>query len=136
MSRYTGYGSARFAGSSSCTRRSCVMLLLCTRRVVAAQNVLAQFVELACDDGSPDLVDQTDHEALVVDRAQRRGQHLLGLEQVADVRAGVVRAGIAVALGVERREVTLVAGAGGVVSARRRVDGGIAGHPRRGDAVE
>src|SRR6476646_5826478 len=100
---YAGYGFARLDGSSSCNSNDCesavvVIYLLCTRRVVPAQNIRAQFVELAGADGSADLVDEPDDEALVMDRAQGRGQDLLRLEQMMQVGTGVVRAGVAVAV--------------------------------------
>jgi len=76
-------------------------------------------VEVAGADGVADAVDEPDDEALVVNRAQGRSQDLLGLEQVMDVGAGVVRAGVAVSLGVERSEIAFVTRAGDVVTAVR-----------------
>src|SRR5690348_17146706 len=98
---YAGYGFALFDGSSSCSSKLCgsaavVIHLLCTRRVIPAEDVRAQFVELACADRGPHLVDQPDDEALVVDRGERLRKNLLRLEQVVQVRAGVVGAGVAV----------------------------------------
>src|SRR5436309_1176086 len=108
---YAGYGLARFDGSSSCNRSACgsaVIYLLCTRRVILAQDVRAEFIELATADRGADLVDEPDDEALVVDGAQRLGQDLLRLEQVMQVGAGVVRAGVAVAVGIDGAEVASV----------------------------
>src|SRR4051812_36819477 len=50
------------------------------RGVVTPKHVLTKFVELRRDDGLADLVDESNHEALVVNRAQHRGQHLLRLD--------------------------------------------------------
>ncbi len=72
------------------------------RCVVPTEDVFAQLIELTGGDRRTDLIDQPDGEALVVDGAQRRGQHLLGLEQVVDIGTGVVRAGVAIALVVDR----------------------------------
>src|SRR5215208_1437525 len=138
---YTGYGSARLDGSSSCSRSVCdsavvVIYLLCTRRVIAAQNVGAQLVELATPDRCADLVDEPDDEALVVDGAQRGRQDLLGLEQMVQVGAGVVRAGVAVAVRVDRAEVAPEAGVGDVEATRSRIHSRVAGYARRRHAVE
>src|SRR5829696_4074159 len=121
---YMGYGLARFDGSSSCSSSDCesavvAIYLLCTRRVIPAHNVRTEFVELTGADGGADLVDQPDDEALVVDRAQRRGQPLLRLEQMMQVGARVVRAGVAVAIGVDWAEVAAVPGIGDVEPAGR-----------------
>src|SRR5689334_4230209 len=69
--------------------------------VVAAQRLdLDRFVRSVVDAGA-DPVDEGDHEPLVVDGAERRGEHLLGLEEMVQVRPGVVLAGVAVALLVD-----------------------------------
>src|SRR5215217_720927 len=138
---YMGYGLARFDGSSSCSSSDCesavvAIYLLCTRRVIPAQDMRTEFVELAGADAGADLVDEPDHEALIVDRAQRRGQQLLRLEQMVQVGAGVVGAGVAVAIGVDGAEVTPIPGIGDVEAAGRRVNGGVACDARRGHAVE
>src|SRR6478609_4658038 len=97
--------------------------------VIPAQGLRLELEEAAVLDGEPGVVDHFHHEALVVDRDQRGGEHLLGLEQVVDVSPGVVLAGVAVAALLERPEVALVLGAGEVEAAVRVVERGIAGHP-------
>src|SRR6476661_2782518 len=58
---YAGYGFARFDGSSSSSSSACgsaVIYLLCTRRVVPAQDVRTELIELAAADRGADLVDE------------------------------------------------------------------------------
>src|SRR5690242_1687892 len=141
MRSYAGYGLARFDGSSSCSSRACgsavaVIYLLCTRRVVLAQNVRAEFVELAGADRRANLVDEPDDKALVVDGGERLRQEFFRLEQMVQVGAGVVGARIAVAVGVDGAEVTPVPRIGDVEAAGRPVDRGVARDPRRRYAVE
>ena len=62
--------------------------------------------------------------------------HLLRLEQVPQVRAGVVGARVAVALGVQRAEVSAVLRPGQVVAPVAGVERAGAGHTGGGDAVE
>src|SRR5690625_6135488 len=50
--------------------------------VIGGGTLLPQGIEVTGGDRGADLVDQAHHEALVVDGAQGRGQHLLGPEQV------------------------------------------------------
>src|SRR4051794_2186479 len=73
--RYSGYGSARVDGSSSCTSKPCdpvaVVMPSLSTWIIPAQHLLAQFVELPCGDRRANLVDEADDEPLVVDRAQR-----------------------------------------------------------------
>src|SRR5690625_1040759 len=104
--------------------------------VVGGGALLPQGIEVTSRDRGADLVDQAHHEALVVDGAQRRGQHLLGPEQVMDVGRGVVRAGVAVAGLVDRGELAAVPGPGEVHASGAGVDGAVAGNAGGGDAVE
>src|SRR5699024_6243873 len=104
--------------------------------VVGAGGLLPQGLEVAAVQGGADLVHQAHHEAFVVDRAQRRGEHLLGAEQVVHVRGGVVGAGVAVAALVDGGELAAVPCAGEVHPPGAGVDGAVARHTGRGDAVE
>src|SRR5690625_6660043 len=49
--------------------------------VIGGGTLLPQGIEVTGGDRGADLVDQAHHEALVVDGAQGRGQHLLGPER-------------------------------------------------------
>ena len=71
-----------------------------------------------------------------MDGGEGRRQTLVRLEQVAQVGAGVVGAGVAIAALVDGREVRLEARVGDVVAAGGGVDGGVACHAGGGDAVE
>ncbi len=70
--------------------------------VVAAQEVDLEVVESSGLDTGPDIVDKAYHEPFVVDGAQGRGDHLPSLEQMVQVRLRVVRAGVTVAILVNR----------------------------------
>ena len=70
--------------------------------VVATKKVDLEVGEDAGLDAGTDVVHQTHDESLVVDGAQRGCEHLLGLEQMMQVRLGVTRAGVAVAVFVNR----------------------------------
>ncbi|MPM47030.1 hypothetical protein SDC9_93738 [bioreactor metagenome] len=104
--------------------------------VEAAEHLVAAVLEPALLQRRTDVVDQPDGEPLVVDRRQCGRQHLLGLEQVVQVGARVVRAGVAVARGVDRAEIAPVLGPGDVEPAVARVEGGVARDPGGLDAVE
>src|SRR5699024_8809474 len=104
--------------------------------VVAAGGLLPQGVEVAGVQGVADAVHQAHHEPLVVDRAQGRGDHLLGPEQMVHVGGGVVGAGVAVAVLVDGRELAAVPGSGEVHAAGAGVDRAVARHSGGGDAVE
>ncbi len=84
-------------------------------------------MKVAILDGLTDVVDEPDGEALVVDRRERAAEHLLRLEQVMQVGAGVVGARVAVALLIERDEGATMFGGVDVVAACHRVDRGVAG---------
>src|SRR4029453_16108432 len=84
-------------GWESATRR---------RRVVAAQKVDLEVEEPAGFDTGADGVDQTYDEPLVVVCAQGRGEHLPCLEQMMQVRLGVSGARVAVAVLINRGEIT------------------------------
>src|SRR5699024_7420017 len=103
--------------------------------VVAAGGLLPQGVEVAGVQGVADAVRQARHEALVVDRAQGRGERLLGPEQMVHVGGGVVGAGVAVAVLVDGRELAAVPGSGEVHAAGAGVDRAVARHSGGGDAV-
>lgn len=98
------------------------------RRIEATQKLRLEFGETSLLDRGSNVVHQFDREALVVDGAQRRREHFLGLEQVMDVGLGVVRAGVAVAVLVDRGEVASMLGGVDVETARRHVDRCIACH--------
>src|SRR5688572_10123810 len=106
------------------------------RSVIAAQKVDLEVEEPAGFDTGADVVNQTDDEPLVMDRAQRRGQHLPGLEQVMQVRLGVSRAGVAIAVFLNRGEVTTGGRSVDIESSADGVDSGIACDARGRDAVE
>src|SRR5215207_9462220 len=74
--------------------------------VIARQKADLEVLEAAVVDACADVVDQPDDETLVVDGAERRGEHLLGLEEVMEIGPGVVRAGVAIAVLVQWSEVT------------------------------
>ena len=71
-----------------------------------------------------------------MDGGEGRRQTLVRLEEVTQVGAGVVGAGVAVATLVDGREVRLEARVGDVVAAGGGVDGCVACHAGGGDAVE
>jgi hypothetical protein len=70
--------------------------------VVATKKVDLEVGEDAGLDAGTDVVHQTHDESLVVDGAQRGCEHLLGFEQMMQVRLGVTRTGVAVAVFVNR----------------------------------
>ena len=74
------------------------------RSVVTGQKVDLEVDESALFDAGADVVNQAYDEPLIVDGAQRRGEHLPGLEQMMQVRLGVTPTGVAVAFFVNRRE--------------------------------
>src|SRR5699024_11882567 len=65
--------------------------------VVGAGGLLPQGVEVAGVQGVADAVHQAHNDALVVDRAQGRGEHRLGPGQREGGGGGVVGGGVAVA---------------------------------------
>src|SRR5699024_5049581 len=110
----TAAPSQRVRSPCSCPSAACLTRASPRGAVVGAGGLLPQGLEVAAVQGGADLVHQAHHEAFVVDRAQRRGEHLLGAEQVVHVRGGVVGAGVAVAALVDRRELAAVPCAGEV----------------------
>src|SRR5215207_4341813 len=69
--------------------------------VITRQKADLEVLEASVVDACADVVDQPDDETLVVDGAERRGEHLLGLEEVMEIGPGVVRAGVAIAVLVQ-----------------------------------
>ena len=115
---------------------SCCWHKTSTVGIPSAHELCLEIVEFATGHGGTDAVDQTYRPPLVVDRRQGVGEQLPGLEEVVQVGAGDMGAGVAVTsrfqwpeIVTERRGVDVVASVGGV-------DGGIARHPGGVDAVE
>src|SRR5215218_584972 len=106
------------------------------RSVVTGQKVDLEVEEPAGFDAGADIVHQAYDEPLIVDCAQRGGQHLLGLEQMVQVRLGVSRTGVAVAFFVYRREVPPGGCRVDIEPSSDGVDSGIARDARGCDAVE
>ena len=63
-------------------------------------------IEVPATHGAPNLVDQSYRPTLVVDRRQSVREKLLSLEQVVDIGAGIVGACVAVAVVLQRAEVS------------------------------
>ena len=104
--------------------------------IPATHELGLEGIQLPVTHGSAYLVDEPNRPAFVVDRRQGVGKHLLRLEQVVEVGTGVMGAGVAVAALLQRTEVTPESSGVDVVAPIDGVDGGVAGHPGRVDAVE
>src|SRR5699024_6874504 len=104
--------------------------------VVAAGGLLPQGVEVAGVQGVADAVHQAHHEALVVDRAQGRGEQLGGRAQMVHGGGGVVGGVVAVAAVGDGRELAAVRGSGEVHAAGAGVGGPVARQAGGGDARE
>ena len=96
---------------------------------ITAPEVIPKRHERPIDDAVADPVDQAHDEPLVVNRHQRRRQHLLGLEQMMQIRPAVVRTRVAVALVVQWLEGPSVAAAADVEPAGVVIGRGVAGDP-------
>ena len=114
--------------------RNCLGLSLLG--VVTPHELVAVRLVLAGVDGGTNVVHQPDHELQVVHGAQRASEELLRLEQVVDVRAGVVLRNVAAELLVHAGEVALEAGRGEVHAPVQGVHAAAAPQAGRRDAVE
>ena len=96
--------------------------------VILFQKRIPKRVKCLVLDTLADVVDQLDNKSLIMDGQQRASERFFGVEEVADVRGGVVLAGVAVTLGHDRLEFFAIFQSAHVDATVRRVGSAISRH--------
>ena len=104
--------------------------------LVAGQLVLLEFREAALIERSADLLHQTVVVPEVVDHAQAHAQHLICLQEMADVCTGEIPAGRTAAVLLDRPQIFLILRIEQVQMAAVRIDMAVTPVSRRIHAVE